>query len=210
MRHSIAAPRQAMSSCGTAGRARRDLDLQAHQVEPGHQFGDRVLHLQARVHFQEVEAAVGIHQEFHRAGVVVARGARGADRRLSHLVAHFGMLRDQRRRALLDHLLMAPLDRALALAQVDHVAVAVAQHLDLDVAGALDQAFDVDFGAAEGALGLATTRREARLPDLPRGPPGACLCRRRLRPLSAGSGSRSSRRTSRSDSSVTGRDRCRG
>ena len=51
------------------------------------------------------------------------------------------MQRDQRRRALLDHLLMAPLDRALALAQVDHVAVLVAQQLDFDVPRALDQPF---------------------------------------------------------------------
>ena len=66
--------------------AGRDLDLQPHQVEAGHQFRDRMLHLQARVHFQEVEAAVLIHQELHRAGVVVAGGARGADRRLAHRV----------------------------------------------------------------------------------------------------------------------------
>ena len=66
-----------------------------------------------------------------------------------------GVQRDERRRALLDHLLVAALDRALALAEVDHVAVMVAEDLDFDVAGALDQAFDVDFGAAEGALGFA-------------------------------------------------------
>ena len=65
------------------------------------------------------------------------------------------MQRHQRRRALLDHLLMAALDGALAFAEVDHVAVAVADQLDLDVARALDQLLDVDFGAAEGALGLA-------------------------------------------------------
>ena len=34
---------------------------------------------------------------------------------------------------------MAPLQGAFALAQVDHVAVAVAQQLNFDVAGALDQ-----------------------------------------------------------------------
>ena len=65
------------------------------------------------------------------------------------------MLRDQRRGALLDHLLMAPLDRALALAEVDQVAVAVAEHLDLDVARRSISLLDVDFAAAEGALGFA-------------------------------------------------------
>ncbi len=38
-----------------------------------------------------------------------------------------------------DHLLVAALDGALALVQVDHVAVAVAQDLDLDVARLLAQ-----------------------------------------------------------------------
>ena len=65
-----------------------DLHLQPHQVEAGDQFGDRVLHLQARVHFEEVEAAVLVHQKLDGAGVVVAGGARGADGGLAHLVAH--------------------------------------------------------------------------------------------------------------------------
>ena len=33
-----------------------DADLPLHQVQPGDQLGDRVLHLQAGVHLQEVEA----------------------------------------------------------------------------------------------------------------------------------------------------------
>ena len=60
-----------------SGRAGGDFDLEAHQVEAGHQFGDGMLHLQARVHLQEVEAPFGVHQEFHRAGVVVTGRAGG-------------------------------------------------------------------------------------------------------------------------------------
>ena len=89
------------------------------------------------------------------------------------------MLRDQRRRALFHHLLMAALDGAFALAQVDHVAVAIAEQLDFDVARALDQLLDVDFGIAEGALGFAGGVAEGGLPDRLRDPRGACLCRRR-------------------------------
>jgi hypothetical protein len=39
---------------------------------------------------------------------------------------------------------VAPLDGAFALVQVDHVAVRVAQHLDLDVARLLDELLDED------------------------------------------------------------------
>ena len=49
---------------------------------------------------------------------------------------------DERRRRLLEHLLVAALHGALALAEVEHVAVPVGEHLDLDVPGALDVALD--------------------------------------------------------------------
>src|SRR5947199_5132294 len=50
----------------------------------------------------------------------------------------------------LDHLLMPALDRALALAQVDHVAVMVAQDLNLNVTRILHQLLDIHFAIAEG------------------------------------------------------------
>ena len=70
------------------------------------------------------------------------------------------------RRRLLDDLLVAALDRAFALAQVDDVAVLVAEHLDLDVARVLDELLDEDAVVAEARLGLrAGTSR-----SLPRPP----------------------------------------
>src|ERR1700690_85457 len=49
---------------------------------------------------------------------------------------------------------MAALERAFALAEVDHVAVLVAQDLEFDVAGGLDLLFDINVGAAESLLGF--------------------------------------------------------
>ena len=46
---------------------------------------------------------------------------------------------------------MPPLDGTLALAQVDQVAVGVAQNLDLDVPRLFHQFFDIDVAIAEGA-----------------------------------------------------------
>jgi hypothetical protein len=57
-------------------------------------------------------------------------------------------------RALLDHLLVAALHGAVALAQVDGVALAVGQHLDLDVARVLQEFLHVDHVVAERGLGL--------------------------------------------------------
>ena len=61
-------------------------------------------------------------------------------------------------RALLNQLLVAPLGRAVALAEPQRVAVLVGQHLHLDVPGPGQVALEVDLGAAEVGLGLAGGR----------------------------------------------------
>ena len=84
----MAAPRHAICSCvNGSGCAGGNFDLQADQVEAGDELRNGVLHLQAGVHLQEVEAAVGIHQKFHRACIVVAGGAGGPYRGLPHFAA---------------------------------------------------------------------------------------------------------------------------
>src|SRR5690242_13626636 len=50
---------------------------------------------------------------------------------------------------------MPALQGALALAQVDHVSVMVAEYLDFDVAWPFEQLFDVDLGISKGTLGFA-------------------------------------------------------
>ena len=46
---------------------RRNQDLMLHQVQPRHHFRYRMLHLNARVHFQKVEIPLLIHQQLNRA-----------------------------------------------------------------------------------------------------------------------------------------------
>ena len=47
-------------------------DLRLDQVHVGDHLGDRMFHLNARVHLDEVERAVLVHQELDRAGIGVA------------------------------------------------------------------------------------------------------------------------------------------
>ena len=70
---------------------------------------------------------------------------------------------DEGRRRLLDHLLVAALDRALALAQVDRVAVLVGEDLDLHVARLLDEFLHVDRVVAEARLRLAARALDGAL-----------------------------------------------
>ena len=139
--------------------AGRDPDHPLDEVEPGDHLGDRMLDLQPRVHLEEVEAAVLADDELHGARRLVGDRARERHRLLAHRAAR--VVVEERRRRLLDHLLVAALDRALALPQVHEVAVRVAQHLDLDVARLLDVLLDEDAVVAEARLRLGAAGGEA-------------------------------------------------
>src|SRR5439155_18677717 len=82
--------------------------------------------------------------------------AREADGRVAHPRAELGVERDRRR--LLEHLLVAALHRALALAETEDRAVCVGKQLDLDVAGPLQVALEEKPAVAEGGLRLPRRR----------------------------------------------------
>ena len=145
--------------------ARRDPDLLLDDVDAGDELGHRVLDLDAGVDLEEVEVALVVEQELERAGVGVLHRARGVDDRAAELAAH--LLGDRDRRPFLEQLLMAPLDRALALAEMDDRAVVIAEHLELDVARVLDVLLEVDVADAERRLRLALRGLE-RLAQLAR------------------------------------------
>jgi len=56
---------------------------------------------------------------------------------------------------------VAPLNGAVALAEVDRIALHVAENLDLDVLGVLDQLLDVHARVAEGLLASPRAVRKA-------------------------------------------------
>src|SRR5438046_293533 len=99
------------------------------------------LEQQRGIHVEEREAALVVHQELERAGVDVADRARAGERGLGEPA--LGPRIEIRRRRLLDELLMAALDRALALVQMHDRAFAVAEDLHLDVAGRFEIALHV-------------------------------------------------------------------
>jgi hypothetical protein len=99
-----------------------------------------------------------VDEEFAGAGADVPDGLRRGYRRLAHALPN--LRRDPVAGRLLDHLLMAPLDRALAFEEVDRVAVRVGQHLDLDMARLLHELLDVEGVVAEGGLRFAACPRQ--------------------------------------------------
>ena len=137
-----------------------DADLLLHEVDVVDRLGHRVLDLQAGVHLDEVELAVLVEElDGAGAGVVDAGDGVGAD--AADPRAGAGV--DHRRGRLLEHLLVAALQRAVALAEVDGTALAVAEDLDLDVARGGEVLLEVDLVVAEGGLGLGAGGLERRL-----------------------------------------------
>ncbi|MBK7974007.1 MAG: hypothetical protein IPK07_12275 [Deltaproteobacteria bacterium] len=134
--------------------AARDLDLELHQVEPGGELRHRVLHLQACVHLEEAHAVGGrIVEELDAADVLIAR--RGGDP-LGHPAQRTVLLlREHGRRRLLDELLVAALDGAVAGPDRPGVAEGVGDELDLDVARAVHGSLQEHRGIAEGHGRLA-------------------------------------------------------
>ena len=98
-----------------------------------------MLHLQASVDFQEEKFVTrGVVQEFDGAGGTIAHGARQGEPRTGPCACVVS--RQARRRSLLDNLLIAPLQRAVALAERDHTSRAITENLHLHVAGGRNEA----------------------------------------------------------------------
>jgi hypothetical protein len=147
-----------------------DPDLVGDKVTTCHELRDRVLDLEPRVHLEERERATVVEQELARPGALVADGARQGERRVAHALAKGRVHR--RRARLLEDLLVAPLERAIALAEMDTVAVSIEQHLDLDVAGTLEESLEDQPVVAECRLRLAARSGElggesVEVPDRP-------------------------------------------
>ena len=114
-----------------------------------------MLHLQPGVHFEEVVVAVGIDNELDRPGGEVIDGPRQVDGGPAHFGAHF--LIDERARRLFQDLLVAPLDGAFPLTQIDHVPMGVGEHLDFNMARLEDQLFEKHPSIAEARFRFRRT-----------------------------------------------------
>jgi hypothetical protein len=130
-----------------------EAELLAHEVDAGDLLGDRVLDLEAGVHLEEGDGAVLADEELAGAGADVADLAEDRLRRL--VEGAILLLGEERRRCLLDELLVAALQRAVTRGDDDDVAVLVGEALRLDVARLVEVLLDEALAAAERGDGLS-------------------------------------------------------
>ena len=128
--------------------AARDVDLQLGEVKPGRALGDRMFHLQPRVHLHEREAVtLRLVQELDRARIAIVRALAQPHGRFAQKPVLF--LGQSGRRRLLQNLLVAPLDRAIAHSGRPRVSVVVRDDLDFHMARALNELLHEDRRVAE-------------------------------------------------------------
>lgn len=119
-----------------------------------------MLDLDTRVDLDKVDAP-RVDEELARSGVAVPDLFRNLDGAGEQLFAD--LVRQVGRRAEFDDFLVPTLDRAVALKEVDDVAVRVTEHLHFDVTRFVEVAFDKDGSVSERGFGFRDGRLERRL-----------------------------------------------
>jgi hypothetical protein len=124
-----------------------------------------MLDLQARVHLEEVEVPVAVDDELDRAGREVADGLAERHGLLAHCLARGGV--EEGRRRLLDDLLVAALDRAFALTEIDKMLPCWSPSTWISMwRGWVDELLDEDAVVAErGFWPRSRTTRNPRAPQ---------------------------------------------
>ena len=128
-------------------------ELLLHQVDAADHFTHRMLDLDTGIHFQKIELAdITIDDEFHRAGVLIGNATAELERCIADALAQ--RLGQQWCGRLFHHLLMPALQRAITLAQMDHMAMTVTEYLHLDMPGIRDIALQIQRVITKGGFGL--------------------------------------------------------
>src|SRR5579883_708227 len=117
-----------------------------------------MLHLDASVHFYEIQVAGLVHKEFDRPCVHITNLAQRRREQVANALPQFRS--NYHRRGLFQQLLMATLNAALAFAQADHISVLICQYLEFDVPRSLNEFLHVEVAVAESGRSLALRRVE--------------------------------------------------
>ena len=123
------------------------LNLSLYEVETGNFLSYRVLDLNTCIHLHEVEIAVLVNEELYSSRVIVSALFCRSDSCLTHFLSELAV--NYRTRALLKYLLITALHRAVALAEVDVIAMSIGDYLNLDMVRIYEEFFYINSIVAE-------------------------------------------------------------
>ena len=98
--------------------------MKSDKVDIGHRFGDRVLDLQTRIHFQECDRSVVTDKELDRSRTPIIHMT--SEARRSVVQRGTNVVGQADRRGFLNHFLITALHRTITFTEVQHLAFAVA------------------------------------------------------------------------------------
>ena len=156
----------------------RDTDLLPDKVEIRDLFGHGVLHLDARIHLDKEELAVLV-EIFDRPDTKIAQLFNSGARDLADPGAL--VVGEGRGQGFFQNLLVPALQRAVAFAQMDDIAMGVSGNLDFDMAGQFEIPLEVHGIVAERGLGLCLCRGDRLVRDRPPSAQASCRVRRHPR-----------------------------
>ena len=111
-----------------------------------------MFHLYARIDLHEIESAVFVHQELHRARILIIGRFQDGHGRIPHLPAKGRC--NKGRRGFFNQFLEAPLYGTLPFPQVGNVTLGVAEHLELNVTRFGNELFHIEGRISKGGAGL--------------------------------------------------------
>ena len=131
------------------GQACGDPDLFPDQVHACHLLCHRMLHLNPRIHFDEIKMIFPVKNKFHGSRAHVMNGSGGLERCLVNCFPLSGIQNPCR--TFLHQFLIPPLHGAVPLTKLNNIALCITQNLHLNVMRMQNEFFKIQRSVSEGS-----------------------------------------------------------
>ena len=138
-----------------------NLNLLFNNIHTSNKLSHWMLYLYPSIHLHKVEFTLGfIQQKLNRSGIFIADRLSSPNSCLPNLLAQG--FPNCHRWTFFQHLLIIPLQRAIPLAQVDHMPLLICQNLDFNMARWIDDSLHIHGSITKGRFGFTRSRLKGR------------------------------------------------
>ena len=138
-----------------------NLNLLFYNIHTGNKLGDWMLNLHPSVHLHKVEFTLGfIKQKLNCTSIFIADRLSSPNSCFTNLLTQG--FPNRHRWTFFQHLLIITLQRAIPLAQVDHMPLLICQNLHFNMARWIDDSLHIHGTITKGRFGFARCRLKGR------------------------------------------------